>query len=172
MKGTLEQYKKGASILELARAVNYPPHLFARYVVEAVTSLGRKQLAEAMRDGTALKSAEVIVDEFVPSEQVRQPPPEPGTTRLATEVKQAQDADPLHGPRSDKERHVIGIEYEVVLEHYLSEMGEFFHEFFFWGLFSPVLWALRRVRDGASYHIPKRSLTRFASYAAAKRRFF
>jgi hypothetical protein len=46
------------------------------------------------------------------------------TTRLATEVKEAVDADPLSGPRSDRAKHFVGIEFEVALEHMLRERGE------------------------------------------------
>lgn len=31
--------------------------------------------------------------------------------------------DPLYGPMHDKERHIVGIEYEVVLEHELRLLG-------------------------------------------------
>jgi len=32
--------------------------------------------------------------------------------------------EPVSGPRQDKERHVVGVEYEVVLEHYLRSWGK------------------------------------------------
>lgn len=44
-------------------------------------------------------------------------------SRLATEVKDAQDADPLHGPENEKRSHLVGLEYEVVLEQQLRELG-------------------------------------------------
>lgn len=44
-------------------------------------------------------------------------------SRLSIEVKEAVESDPLYGPRHDKERHNIGIEYELLLEHTLKSMG-------------------------------------------------
>lgn len=44
-------------------------------------------------------------------------------SRLATEVKEAQDADPLHGPENEKRSHLVGVEYEVVLELQLRALG-------------------------------------------------
>ena len=44
-------------------------------------------------------------------------------SRLSVEVREAVDADPMYGPRSDKERHNIGIEYELLLEYTLRNMG-------------------------------------------------
>jgi hypothetical protein len=45
------------------------------------------------------------------------------STRLAREVQEAIASDPMYGPKQDKERHWIGVEYEVLLEHTLTEMG-------------------------------------------------
>ena len=44
-------------------------------------------------------------------------------TRLAAEVKEALDADTLYGPKHDRWRHTIGVEYEVLLEDMLQSMG-------------------------------------------------
>jgi len=44
-------------------------------------------------------------------------------TRLAREVREATTFDPLYGPLHDKERHIVGIEYEVVLEQELHSLG-------------------------------------------------
>ena len=44
-------------------------------------------------------------------------------SRLSLEVREAVDSDPMYGPRSDKERHNIGIEYELLLEYTLKNMG-------------------------------------------------
>jgi len=51
------------------------------------------------------------------------PPPSGPITRLAVEVMEAIDSDPLYGPRQDRERHSVGIEYEIILEQTLSSMG-------------------------------------------------
>ena len=45
-------------------------------------------------------------------------------TRIQWEVQQAIAADPMYGPRHDQRRHLIGVEYEVMLEERLKEMGE------------------------------------------------
>ena len=45
------------------------------------------------------------------------------TTRLALEVKEAVESDPLYGPASDRAKHYIGIEYEIILERGLKNLG-------------------------------------------------
>lgn len=45
-------------------------------------------------------------------------------TRLSLEVTEAIDNDPMYGPRHDRERNVIGAEYELLLEESLRKMGE------------------------------------------------
>lgn len=141
MKKSVREYSEhGRSIVDMARSANFPPHLFARYVVEAVTKIVKKKIGEAMRDPTILDSPDVVADEFLASERwIRSPPPPPPdssgeasstslpppkTTRIATEVREAQQSDPMYGPMHDKKSHIVGIEYEVVLEHYLNEMGK------------------------------------------------
>jgi hypothetical protein len=47
------------------------------------------------------------------------------TTRLALEVEEAIGADPMYGPIHDRQRHSIGVEYEVVLEDMLQSMGTY-----------------------------------------------
>jgi len=44
-------------------------------------------------------------------------------TRLAAEVDEALEADVLYGPKHDRWRHIVGVEYEVVLEDRLRSMG-------------------------------------------------
>jgi hypothetical protein len=43
-------------------------------------------------------------------------------SRLSKEVRHAVDSDPMYGPRHDKVRHNIGIEYELLLEETLRSM--------------------------------------------------
>lgn len=43
-------------------------------------------------------------------------------SRLCLEVRGAIDSDPMYGPRQDKERHNVGIEYELLLEQILRSM--------------------------------------------------
>jgi hypothetical protein len=45
------------------------------------------------------------------------------TTRLGMEVQEIIDTDPMYGPIHDKQRHMIGIEYEVLLEYKLQQIG-------------------------------------------------
>mmetsp|Transcript_29262 Transcript_29262/g.50569 ORF Transcript_29262/g.50569 Transcript_29262/m.50569 type:complete len:298 (-) Transcript_29262:827-1720(-) len=45
-------------------------------------------------------------------------------SRLCLEVREAIDSDPMYGPRQDRERHNVGIEYELLLEQTLRSMGE------------------------------------------------
>ena len=49
------------------------------------------------------------------------------TTRLAIEVERALLSDPLYGPKHDRQRNTIGVEYEVVLEDMLRSMGKEVH---------------------------------------------
>ena len=67
----LNEYKRGASIKDLAKKANYPPYLFARYIVEQVADLnkGRKGLTQAMRDPLGeLGSLDVIAEEYLEAE--------------------------------------------------------------------------------------------------------
>jgi hypothetical protein len=120
----VQDYLKGCSIVDLAKKMNYPPYLLARYVVEEVSSLsgGRKVLAKAMRDPEhCLGCVDAIMEvhRFTESSDAFQ-----GTTRLAQQVEDATKADPLYGPIHDRDRHMVGVEYEVVLEFKLQSMGE------------------------------------------------
>jgi len=47
----------------------------------------------------------------------------PQITRLAREVIDATNSDPLYGPRFDRERQYVGVEYEILLERSLSSMN-------------------------------------------------
>jgi hypothetical protein len=46
-------------------------------------------------------------------------------TRLAQEVMDAIDADPMYGPIYDRERSEVGVEYEKRLEQILTAMSKF-----------------------------------------------
>ena len=69
----LEQYQQGRSILQMAKEdANFSPYLFARYIVEEITTLkGRKKvLSEAMRDPEGiLGDIQVIAEEFRATER-------------------------------------------------------------------------------------------------------
>jgi hypothetical protein len=132
LAGYLNEYKNGRTITELAKRANFPPYLFSRYVVEAVAvTVGinkKKGLAKAMKDPmNELGSMDVIAPEYHASEK-KFADQAASSTRLAVQVKEAIDSDPMYGPMHDKERHIVGVEYEVVLEHYLLETGTFVPE--------------------------------------------
>lgn len=117
----VDEYVQGrATIRELAKKCNYSPYLLARFIVEAVTTFrGKKALADAMRDPLhQLGSLDVIHPNYRSSEAVST------STRLARQVQDAMHFDPMYGPRHDKERHLVGVEYEVVLEYKLNAMSE------------------------------------------------
>lgn len=128
-----QDYVKGTSILSLARKSNYPPYLFCRILVEAITDMngGKRALTDAMRDPMAvLGDAKVILPKYIDSETIKRsegfpridPQSSKPTTRLAQEVMEAIESDPMHGPRQDRLRHAIGIEYEAMLEKCLNEL--------------------------------------------------
>jgi hypothetical protein len=121
----LSEYRQGTTILELAKRANFSPHLFSRYIVEALTLWRGKILSEALRDPeAALASADSIIEMYRDSEDAVIGAAPTATTRLAKEVIEAQHADPLNSPQSDMERHCVGLEYECVLEFRLREMGK------------------------------------------------
>jgi hypothetical protein len=128
----LNEYKDGRTIKELAKRANFPPYLFSRYVVEAVAITAgvnkKKGLAKAMKDPlNELGTMDVIAPEYHASEK-QFAGQSASSTRLAIQVQEAIDSDPMYGPIHDKERHIVGVEYEVVLEHYLLETGKLFLE--------------------------------------------
>jgi len=135
------------SILNLAKKINYPPSMVARAIVEHVASFDaalnrRKVITEAIRDPIRILSSPTIIAEaYRGSERVLNTKAEELTvrdpfsgqyifhsehnqiTRLAREVMEATQADPLYGPRFDKERNFVGVEYEIILEQTLRAMG-------------------------------------------------
>lgn len=139
---------EGMSILNLAKKINYPPSMVARAIVEHVASFDaalnrRKVITEAIRDPIRILSSPTIIAEaYRGSERVLNTKAEELTvrdpfsgqyifhsehnqiTRLAREVMEATQADPLYGPRFDKERNFVGVEYEIILEQTLRAMGK------------------------------------------------
>ena len=96
-----------------------------------LTGRGKKGLVNALRDPVGqLGSLQDIQETYRLSErqwmeqQQHHNTATTSTTRLAMHVQEAVDADPLCGPVSDRNKHFIGIEYEVVLEQMLQNMGE------------------------------------------------
>jgi len=126
MPNIIDEYVGGKSIKELARTFNYPPYLFSRYVVEALTENhlggGKKGLADALRNPLQrLGTLDVIAPQYRASEKYKTTAT---ATRLAREVVNAIDSDPMMGPRHDKDRHMVGVEFEVVLEYKLKSLSE------------------------------------------------
>lgn len=145
----LKDYAKGKSIVDVARGINYPPYMVARVVVENVTSLAeqnvRKAVTEAMRNPKGiLGSSDVLCPEYRCSEStgvlrscglhgspVRVCPfsgrankeSSISQSRLSLEVIDAIASDPLYGPRHDRDRHSVGLEYEIILEQALLSMN-------------------------------------------------
>jgi hypothetical protein len=134
-----DRYKKGESILSLAKQNHYPPYLFARSIVEEITHFrGRKGLTDVMRDPVGrLGDASIILEAYRDSEQVKSiiyheemrrdtfsntPVQEAPITRLAKEVMDIISRDPMYGPKHDAERSRVGIEYEIILQQCLRSM--------------------------------------------------
>ena len=147
----LVEYMQGSSIRQLAKNYNFPPSLLARGIVENITIYEKKEITKAMRDPLAkLCSVDVILEKYRDSENANvvntntndgeipsvlvspivdpfSGRPMPGSdtcTRLAREVLEAINSDPLYGPRVDKERNYVGIEYEMKLERALRTMSK------------------------------------------------
>lgn len=74
MNRIAQEYTNGSSILSLARTNNYPPYLFCRILVEAITNTsgGKRGLTDAMKDPrTHLGDAKVILPKYISSEDVK-----------------------------------------------------------------------------------------------------
>mmetsp|Transcript_7768 Transcript_7768/g.11651 ORF Transcript_7768/g.11651 Transcript_7768/m.11651 type:complete len:285 (+) Transcript_7768:103-957(+) len=135
----LVEYCEGASILSLAKKYNFPPSLLARGIVENITIFEKKEVTKAMKDPfVKLSALEHIFGPFRASEDAIQsenaePLVDPFSgaplecpihaSRLAREVVEATNSDPLYGPRVEKERNYVGIEYEIILERALRSMN-------------------------------------------------
>lgn len=114
------------SILQLAREINYPPYLLSRIIVEALLpELNKSQLTQAMRQPTSLltNTTQHTAPNTNTSSTEKDDPKDMVSSKLAHHIQEALAADPMYGPRHDKQRHMVGIEYEVVLEHQLTNMG-------------------------------------------------
>ena len=103
-----------------------------------LSKANKKLVTEALRyPERVLGRASSLLPEYAFSEkngtarqQQREPSDEndgeggaPKLSRLAIEVRNALDSDPMYGPRSDRERHNVGLEYELLLEETLRDMG-------------------------------------------------
>jgi hypothetical protein len=132
-KRYLADYCNGASILSLAKSANYPPYLFARFFVESITDLARPLIGDAVsHPAEKIPDPSIIKPAYRHSEGVRQPSAS-YPTRLAQELQEAVQVDPLYGPRHDVSRRHVGVEYEVVLETQLASIGTWRQSFSFRG---------------------------------------
>jgi hypothetical protein len=121
----LELLEGRTTILQLARKWNFPPYLLTRNILDAITTIsaskgaGRTTLSDVIRDPL----------QYLPNENIYLP--EYRKVRsdialfMANQVQDAVRADPMYGLQSDKERHLVGVEYEVVLEHQLKKLSKF-----------------------------------------------
>lgn len=124
------------TIVHLATELRYPPYLLARLIVERLVDLkGKKGLTLVMREPKKMLMNEEVslkLDEELcanhsnlnlSAEQCKRS----GINicyRLADEVQQAIDCDPLSGPRHEVERRRLGLEYEAKLEQTLTRLGK------------------------------------------------
>eukprot|EP00979_Chaetoceros_neogracilis_P015092 scaffold5365_cov165-Chaetoceros_neogracile.AAC.2 len=103
-----------------------------------MTIFEKKEVTKAMKDPfVKLSSIELIFEPFRVSEDAPQADNYeplvdpfsgallecPKASRLAREIVEATNSDPLYGPRAEKERNYIGIEYEILLERSLRSMN-------------------------------------------------
>jgi hypothetical protein len=111
---------EASTIIHLARKVNYPPYLLLRFLLEQVTTLQKKSLTEALRNPTEALSDDLIAKahELL------------SAARLVAAVELATAADPMYGPIHDRDRHMVGIEYEVVLEYKLRRIRKCFAKYY------------------------------------------
>lgn len=121
----VEDYSKGTSLVDIAKKFNFPPFLLARYMVAELTLLPKKSLADAMRDPSKyLGSRDVLSSQYRVSE-MSWSGMEAFNTRIEMETIKAIQTDPLYGPLHDKERYLVGVEHEVLLEYCLRKLSKY-----------------------------------------------
>ena len=114
VKANLDQYAtefhdNGTSILALARQANYPPYLFARFMVEHLTTLKKTDISAAVINPMLYLSDPSILlqQQLEPSQQKTITNSDTTTARrLARDIHEAVTSDPLCGPRHDVARRV------------------------------------------------------------------
>ena len=97
----VERYQRGESLEAIAKAVQLPPTMLARVVLEELWDLKKGKEV-----GILLKEPHRLSD-----------------GRMRREVQRAIAADVCYGPGVDTVRHLIGLEYEAVLEQRLRDLG-------------------------------------------------
>lgn len=110
-------------MLQLAQTSNFPPYLFARYILEALCTFhgGKSSLTDVMRNPSLLLSVDSMIrPEYRHHSALC-------SQTLVYQVQEAVNADPLYGPLHDKGRHLVGVEFEVVLSHKLKAFSKRLH---------------------------------------------
>mmetsp|Transcript_20035 Transcript_20035/g.40842 ORF Transcript_20035/g.40842 Transcript_20035/m.40842 type:complete len:264 (-) Transcript_20035:81-872(-) len=97
----VERYQQGESLEAIAKAVQLPPTMLARIVLEELCDLKKGKEV-----GALLKEPHRLAD-----------------ARMRREVQRAVATDVCYGPGVDTVRHLIGLEYEAVLEQRLRDLG-------------------------------------------------
>ena len=122
----MKRYCDGQSIVTLALHTNYPPYLLSRFLVEEISFKGsnKKSLGAIMKQPAAFLNNNSDIKEKYAFSEVHHPATTNDGTRLAAEVMKAIECDPMYGPSHDRQRHLIGVEYEVLLELQLNELSE------------------------------------------------
>lgn len=90
----------GLSLLDIANRLDMPPVVLVRRFLEARFRLERKAITRALRDPSTLRDP-----------------------RMQQEVAACVDVDDMFGPRGDRIRAVLGIEYEHLLCDILRTRG-------------------------------------------------
>ncbi len=110
--------------------------------MDRITNLPKKKISEAIRSPIEkLHDKDIILEQYLQSEtkfankiydtidpfsgEVIEYSQSKNISRLAKEVQEAICMDPLYGPRSDRERQIIGLEYELILEQTLRTMSKY-----------------------------------------------
>ncbi|KAL3781260.1 hypothetical protein HJC23_012810 [Cyclotella cryptica] len=134
----VQSYLNGASIINIAKKVNYPPSMMARLIVENVANnsssnelentmgvnvSNRKFITEAIRHPEKSWEMQALLKgRSVHNEKGDNDLQYILLSRLSLEVREAVDSDPMYGPHHDRMRHNIGIDYELLLEQMLHSM--------------------------------------------------
>jgi hypothetical protein len=129
----------GTSILSLAKKYNYPPTHVARTLLESITVFQKKKITAVLRDPIKwIDSSDALVEKYrasnstVGKKELVDPfsgehivAPSDQVNRLAFDVLEAINSDPMYAPRFDRERQYIGMEYEMILEKALRAISMF-----------------------------------------------
>lgn len=96
----LQRYKDGQSLIDIADWINLSPLMVARKVLELHLAVQRKQITQMLQNPSLIQNE-----------------------RLRTEVQLCIDVDEHSGPRIDRTRDVIGLEYEQRLLDEVRNLG-------------------------------------------------